>query len=178
MTSRVAIKAIAPELSQRADAGVIEFDLDSPEEAGAAADRMAERLMLEGVDVTGFIVQEMVDGGVDLLVGAINDPTFGPIIACSAGGLGTELWRDIQLRLAPVGPRTAAEMLEELQCFPLLLGWRGAPAVQLGQVHDVLRRVAALAADRPEIAELECNPLVATAEGVVAVDLRVRLHPA
>ena len=125
--------------------------------------------------MTGFLVQAMVAGGVELLVGAVSDPTFGAVVACGAGGTTAELWHDVQVRLAPVGRATARQMLRELQCFPLLRGWRGAPRARIAAVEDVVRRIAALAADRPEIAEIECNPLLATPAGAVAVDLRVRV---
>jgi acyl-CoA synthetase (NDP forming) len=118
----------------------------------------------------------MVAGGVELLVGAMSHPTFGPVIACGAGGTTAELWGDVQVRLAPVGRRTAAEMVRALRCFPLLRGWRGAPAAKVAAVEDVVRRLATLAADRPEVAEVECNPLLARPDGAVAVDLRVRVE--
>jgi hypothetical protein len=119
----------------------------------------------------------MVVGGVELLVGAVSDPVFGPVVACGAGGTTAELWHDVQVRLAPIGRLGAAEMLRALRCFPLLNGWRGAPRAKLRAVEDVIRRMAALVVDRPEIAEIECNPLIATPAGAVAVDLRVRLGP-
>jgi acyl-CoA synthetase (NDP forming)/GNAT superfamily N-acetyltransferase len=171
----VAVKAIAPGLSHKTEHGAVALGLGEPGAAASAARRLASRLAADGFDVRGFLVQQMVSGGVELLVGAVSDPTFGPVVACGAGGTTAELWHDIQVRLAPVSRRTAADMIRALHCFPLLSGWRGAPRARLGAVEDVVRRMAALAADRPEIAEVECNPLLAGPAGAVAVDLRVRL---
>jgi acyl-CoA synthetase (NDP forming) len=171
----VAVKAVAPGLTHKTEHGAVALGLQTPEEARQAADQLQQRLGSDGFDVTGFLVQAMVAGGVELLVGAVSDPTFGAVVACGAGGTTAELWHDVQVRLAPVGRATARQMLRELQCFPLLRGWRGAPRARIPAVEDVVRRIAALAADRPEIAEIECNPLLATPAGAVAVDLRVRV---
>ena len=84
----------------------------------------------------------------------------------------------MQVRLAPVGPREAAAMLRELRTFPLLDGFRGAPRADVGAVENIVERVAALAAAHPEIAELDCNPVVAGPDGAVIVDARIRLAPA
>ena len=120
----------------------------------------------------------MAPAGVELIVGVVGDPRFGPLVAVGAGGTTAELIGDVQVRLAPVGPREAAAMLRELRTFPLLDGFRGAPRVDVGAVENIVERVAALAAAHPEIAELDCNPVVAGPEGAVIVDARIRLAPA
>jgi len=171
----LAVKAVAPGLVHKSEAGAVALGLRTPEAAADAAVELAERMAAGGFDVEGFLVQEMVAGGVELLAGAVSDASFGPVIACGAGGVTAELWRDVQVRLAPVGAQVATEMLQELQCFPLLRGWRGALPADVGAVADVLWRLGTLAADRPEIAEVECNPLIALPDRAVAVDLRLRV---
>lgn len=118
----------------------------------------------------------MAGDGVELLVGGLNHPSFGPIVACGAGGTLTELLDDVGMRLAPVGRRGARALVGGLRTAKLLNGWRGAPRCDVTAVVDVVTRVATLIDDRPEIAEVEINPLIATPEGVSAVDLRVRLR--
>jgi acyl-CoA synthetase (NDP forming) len=103
---------------------------------------------------------------------------FGPLVAVGSGGTTAELIGDVQVRLAPVGPREAGAMLRELRTFPLLDGFCGAPHADVGAVENIVARVAALAAAHPEIAELDCNPVVAGPDGAVIVDARVRLVPA
>ncbi len=174
----LAVKAIAEGLTHKTEEGAVRLGVATPAAAHAAAVDLDRRLREHGFDVSGFLVQQMVSGGVELLVGAISHPTFGPVVLCGAGGTTAELWGDVQMRLAPVGPRTAAAMVGALRVSALLRGWRGAPAAQAGAVEDVVRRMSALACDRPEIAEVECNPLLATPTGAVAVDLRVRLATA
>jgi acyl-CoA synthetase (NDP forming) len=172
----VAVKAIARGVTHKTEHGAVRLGLATPAAAHRAAIDLDGRLRRDGLDVTGFLVQEMVSGGVELLVGAMSHPTFGPIVVCGAGGTTAELWGDVQVRLAPVGRHTAAAMVRGLRCSALLRGWRGAPSAKTGAVEDVVRRMAALVVDRPEIAEVECNPLLATPLGAVAVDLRVRLE--
>lgn len=173
----LAVKAIVPGMVHKTEHGAVRLGLRTPAAAATAAAELDEQLTAAGHPPNAFLVQHMVAGGVEMLVGAVSHPTFGPVVLCGAGGTTAELWHDVQLRLAPVGRRTAAGMVAELRCAPLLRGWRGAPSVKRGAIEDVVRRVATLASDRPEIAELECNPVIATPQGAEAVDLRVRLAP-
>jgi acyl-CoA synthetase (NDP forming) len=115
----------------------------------------------------------MADPGVDLLVGAVGDPRLGPLVAVAAGGPAATVTRDVQARLAPVGRRAAAEMLRGLRSHALLER-RGA---DLAAVEDLVLRIAALAAAHPEIAELDCNPVICSPSGAVVVDAAVRLGP-
>jgi acyl-CoA synthetase (NDP forming) len=110
-------------------------------------------------------------------LGVVGDPAFGPLIAIGAGGTTAELIGDVQVRLAPIGRRDAADMLHSLRTFPLLNGYRGRLHANLSAINDVLLRIAALAAAQPEIAELDCNPLIASQSAAVIVDARVRIAP-
>ena len=115
--------------------------------------------------------------GRGMLLGVVGDPAFGPLVAIGAGGTTAELIRDVQVRLAPIGRREAGEMLRSLRIFPLLDGYRGRARTDVAAVEDALLRVAALAAAHPEIAELDCNPLIAGHAGAVVVDARIRIAP-
>jgi acetyl coenzyme A synthetase (ADP forming)-like protein len=174
---RVAVKAIGPGLLHKSDLGAVRLGLTA---AGAerAAREMHSSLTAVGVAPEGFLVQQMAPAGPELIVGVVGDPRFGPLIAVGAGGTTAELIGDVQVRLAPIGRREAAAMLRELRTFPLLDGFRGAPRADVGAVEDIVTRVAALAAAHPEIAELDCNPVVAGPDGAVIVDARIRLVPA
>ena len=172
----VALKAIGPGLLHKSDLGAVRLDLTA---AGAerAAVEMCSSLTAAGVAPEEFLLQRMAPSGPELIVGVVGDPRFGPLVAVGAGGTTAELIGDVQVRLAPVGPREAASMLRELRTFPLLDGFRGAPRADVGAVEDIVTRVAVLAAAHPEIAELDCNPVVAGPDGAVIVDARIRLAP-
>jgi acyl-CoA synthetase (NDP forming) len=99
------------------------------------------------------------------------------VVACAAGGTAVELLGDVQVRLAPVTPAEASEMLHGLRTFPLLDGYRGAPRAAVAALEDVVVRIGALAATHPTVAELDLNPVVVSPGGAVAVDARVRVAP-
>ena len=107
----------------------------------------------------------------------VHDPSFGPVLACGAGGAGVELLRDVEVRLTPITDLEAAAMLRSLATFPLLEGYRGAPGADVAAVEDVLLRVSALVEAHPEVVELDLNPVLATADGATVVDARVRVAP-
>ena len=113
-----------------------------------------------------------------MLVGVVNDPQFGPTVACGAGGTLVELLKDVSVRLSPLTRRDAVNMLRELRSFPLLEGYRGAPPCDIYALEDTLVRISALAEDHPQLAEMDCNPVIVSAFGAVVVDARVRVAQA
>jgi acetate---CoA ligase (ADP-forming) len=116
--------------------------------------------------------------GVELLVGVVHDESFGPVIACGAGGTNVELLRDVAVRITPLSDLDAGEMLHSLRTFPLLDGYRGARKCDLHAIQDVLLRVSALVEAHPEVAELDANPVVASPDGALILDARVRVQTA
>ena len=175
----VAIKAVAPGLVHKTDAGGVVLGVRGEAAATRAARRLASTVeRATGARPEAFHVQRMLPEGTELIVGVVGDPDFGPVVACGAGGRTVELLGDVAVRLAPFGPRAAGDMLRSLRTFPLLDGYRGAPPADTAAVEDVLLRVSALAAAHPEIAELDCNPLIAGPLGAFVADARIRVAPA
>jgi acetyl coenzyme A synthetase (ADP forming)-like protein len=172
----VALKAVAPGLVHKSDAGAVRLGLTGPTAVARAAREMAAELEAAGAPVEAFHVQRMAPAGTELIVGAVGDPAFGPLVACGAGGVAVELLGDVQVRLAPLGPRAADGMLRGLKTFPLLDGYRGRPRANLESLRDLVMRVGALAATHPAVAELDLNPVIATPDGALVVDARVRLE--
>lgn len=124
-----------------------------------------------------LLVQPMIRGGTELIVGAVHDAQFGPLVMLGAGGTLADIVDDRGFRMAPLSEADADELIGSLRVSRLLDGYRGAPVVPRAMVRDVLVRVAALAADLPEIAELDLNPLTCRADGVLVVDARIRVAP-
>jgi acetate---CoA ligase (ADP-forming) len=172
----VAIKAIAPGLVHKADVGGVRLGVEGPAEATRAAREIAAAVRDAGHAPAGFVVQAMAPEGVEILVGVVGDPDFGPVVACAAGGGAVELLGDVQTRLAPLTRSDAGEMIRSLRTFPLLDGYRGAERADVGALEDVLLRVSALAAAQPEIVELDCNPVLVGPHGATVVDARVRIE--
>jgi acyl-CoA synthetase (NDP forming) len=172
----VALKAVAPGLVHRTDAGAVQIGLRSAAAIAREGAAMRARLARSGIRVTGFVVQAMAPIGVEMLAGVVADPTFGPVVACAAGGTSVELLGDSAIRLTPLGRRRAGEMVRSLRTFPLLDGYRGAPRCDSEALVDLLVRLGALAEAHPEVAEIECNPVMVHPGGAVAVDARARVQ--
>jgi acetyl coenzyme A synthetase (ADP forming)-like protein len=122
------------------------------------------------------VVQRYVTGGVELLVGAIQDPVFGPLVAYGPGGVLAELIGSTRLALAPLTDVDADELITSGKAGRLVAGWRGAAPADRAAIADVLHRLGLLAENHPEVAEVDLNPVLAGPEGCVAVDARIRLH--
>jgi acyl-CoA synthetase (NDP forming) len=123
------------------------------------------------------IVQPMVRGGVETIVGLLQQPEFGPLVMFGLGGVTTDLLGDRTFRCAPVTDVDAAEMVHAVRAFPLLTGYRGGPPADLATLQEVIVRVGQLGARHPEVAELDLNPVMARPDRAVALDVRVRVAP-
>jgi len=143
-----------------------------------AAVAMLARIRQErpAATVGGFLVQPMAPPGKELLLGLVRDVQFGPVIVVGFGGIYVEILKDTAARLAPLGLAEALAMLDELRMAPALRGARGELPVDLAALAHVIVRFSRLAADVPELAEMELNPLIAGPAGAVAVDARARLE--
>ena len=172
----VALKAVVEGLVHKTELGAVVLGLQGRQAVERAAGEMSARLAAEQVTPSGFLVQAMAPSGVELMVGVVQDPQFGPLVACGAGGVLVELLKDVAVRLTPVARRDVEEMLRELKTFPRLTGYRGSPPCDLPALEDLLVRVGALADDLPQVVELDCNPVVILPSGVVVVDARARVE--
>ena len=122
------------------------------------------------------IVQPMVEGGVELLAGVVQDPTFGPLVAFGPGGVLAELIGEAGFRIAPLTDADADELLSQEKTGLLVAGYRGAPPADSAALTDLIHRLSRLGEDLPEVAELDLNPVIAGPDGCIVVDARVRVH--
>ncbi len=167
------LKSIGPEIIHKSDVGGVIVDLRTPDAVGAAWRDLKARL---GERMTGALVQEMVGAGVEMLLGATEDPTFGPVVACAMGGTLAELLEDSAFRLHPLSEQDAAAMIDSLRGARLLRGYRGAPPADERALRECLLRLSALLEICPEIRELDINPLRVLPSGARALDVRVRIE--
>ncbi|MGH2819073.1 MAG: GNAT family N-acetyltransferase [Actinomycetota bacterium] len=172
----VALKAVSSTLIHKSDVGGVRLDLAGGPEVSQAARDIEDGMGRIGHALDGFLVQQMVPMGVEMLVGVVHDQSFGPVVACGAGGVAVELLKDVQVRLTPLSERDAEQMIRSLATFPLLDGYRGAPRADVEGLKELLLRVGALVEEHPEIVEMDCNPVKVTPEGAVIVDARVRVQ--
>jgi len=175
MQGAVVLKAVAPGLIHKTEVDAVHLNLRGAEAVRAAALHMHAHLESVGQTPTGFIVQRMAEKGVEMILGVVHDPQFGPVIACGAGGIQVELMRDVSVRLTPISQPEAAEMIRALKTYPLLSGFRGSPHLDVAALEDALMRISMLVDDIPQIAELDCNPFVVGRKGGLILDARVRV---
>jgi acyl-CoA synthetase (NDP forming) len=176
LSGRVAIKAIAPGLLHKTEAGAVKVGL-AASDVEVAAKEMSDSLRDNGFAVSGFLVQEMVTGGIEMFVGVTHDQTFGPLIACGAGGTLVELIKDVSVGLTPLAEQDAERMVRSLKTYQVLDGYRGAPKCDVGSLKETILRLGQLVEEIPEVAELDLNPLMVLQDGrgAVVVDARIRV---
>jgi acetyltransferase len=178
----VVLKAAAPDLVHKMDVGGVLVDLRGPEELLAAAQKMVEsvarhRAGSQAADSLGFLVQEYVYGGREVILGMTHDRKYGPVVMFGLGGIYVETVTDVVFRLPPLTDLEAHEMIRQIRGYNLLRGVRGEPPVDLDALAEILQRFSQFADDLPEIAEIEINPLLVFPHrpDFCAVDARVRL---
>ena len=172
----VAVKAAAP--VHKTELGGVRLGLARPEQVADAVRQIRGDLEAAGrADVVehGFLVQEMVGDGVEMVVGVTHDPTFGPLLMAGMGGTLVELLKDVSVRIHPLTDLDVEEMLTSLRGFPLLTGYRGSDPVDVTALKTLLFRLSALVEAVPEIDQLDLNPVFVRQRGLAAVDARVKV---
>ncbi|TAK20125.1 MAG: GNAT family N-acetyltransferase [Chloroflexota bacterium] len=175
----VAVKLVSGTILHKSDVGGVHLDLRTPEAAADAYRAIARSLEERGLSeaMGGALVQPMLSGGVECLVGVVTDPTFGPLIGFGLGGVLAELLGDVAFRVHPLTDIDADELISGGKAHRLLAGYRGAPPADLPALRELLLRLSRLVEDVPEIAELDINPVIVrpAGQGALALDARIRL---
>ncbi|MFN0304945.1 MAG: acetate--CoA ligase family protein [Burkholderiales bacterium] len=169
----VALKVESPDLPHKTEAGGVRLDLRTETQVRDAYDEIMRnaRRHAPNARVNGVLVQPMISGGVEMMVGARIDPLFGPLIVVSLGGIFVEAIKDNAVALAPVTHDEARALLASLKGAAVLREYRGRPPVNLDRLADVVQRVSELAADQStRMTELDVNPLICNADSIIAVD--------
>jgi acetyl-CoA synthetase (ADP-forming) len=169
----VACKLLSPQLIHKKDIGGVVLGIRSPAEVQAALTRFAKLAGRRGIRFDGVLVQEMVSDGVEMILGATRDPTFGPVVALGMGGTYAEVIRDYALAVAPVTPSGARRMLSTTKLGRILGGYRGGPRVSTAKLSRLVSSFSRVLVENPEIDQIEVNPLIAGGNGILAVDTRV-----
>ncbi len=168
----IALKVVSDNISHKTEAGGVILGLNTPDEVLCAA----QKLLALSYDAR-LLVQEMIEGGLELLVGVSNDPTFGPCVTAGLGGVYVEALDDVARLLPPFGASEAARALSGLRSRVIFEGFRGGPAVQIPHISDIMVKISELATELGnDVAEMDLNPLIATAGGCVAVDVRIKTN--
>jgi len=177
----VALKLASRQIVHKTEIGGVQLNLQneaSVRQAFAAVkEHLAKENRLDAFD--GVLIQPMISGGVELMVGVTQDPSFGPLIGFGLGGIHVEILHDVCFRVTPITDLDAKEMIRGIKGYRLLEGYRGHPPADIAAIEDLLLRVARLVEEVPEIGELDLNPVIALApgQGCWIVDARIRVAP-
>ena len=170
----VVLKGLSPDVSHKSDAGLVVLNVGNEEQLQAAFDKVWEALEEYGgpASTRGIMVQHMLSGGHELVIGGKRDPSFGPVVMLGLGGIRVEVLKDVVFRLAPLCREEARLMMSELRGSPLLHGIRGEPPADLDAIYHALLSMSDLLTSCPEIVEIDINPFVVFEEGAAAIDAR------
>ena len=181
LDSPVAVKIASPDIVHRTEIGGVVTDVRGEDALAVACDTVNTNARRHHPDarIEGLLVQEMVSGGLEVLVGVKRDPVFGPMIVFGPGGTLVELIADVHMLPAPVSEAAARRVLEESVLGPMFRGFRGSGPLDVEALAKTITRVSWLAVDRPEIAELDLNPVLVLGdgEGCLAVDYKFTVEP-
>jgi acetyl coenzyme A synthetase (ADP forming)-like protein len=170
----VVLKIVSPDILHKTEAKGVLVGVSSAEDVSAGYETIVENAKAYKSDarITGVQVQQMLPEGQEVLVGAIRDPSFGPVVTFGLGGILVEVLRDVTFRLAPTSAEDAADMVESIRTAEVLHGVRGRPGVDRPAIASIIQAVSELVTDFPEITEVDLNPVLATENGATAVDAR------
>lgn len=167
---KVAVKVVSEKIVHKKEYGAVKLNLEDKDAIEAAKDMVAR---LKHLDVEGIIFQKM-SGGVEMFIGVMEHPDFGPLMTCGAGGELVELMKDVSIRVTPITRSEAWEMVKNTKSYQLLTGYRGREPANVEAFVDTLLRINALVEDFPEIVEIDCNPVLVNKEKAEVVDVRIR----
>ncbi len=170
----VVLKGCSAALTHKTEYGMVKVGLHTNEEVSLAFDE----LMSKGMELDGILVQEMVDGERQFVIGLSRDPQFGPCVMFGLGGIFTEVLHDVSFRVAPITEMDAQEMIDEIRTNDILGEFRGSPAVNRSILAKALVGVGNLGVEMDDIAEIDINPLIVSDDRPIAVDALVILKQA
>ena len=176
LTPPLVLKVMSPDILHKSDAGGVKVNLKSAVETADAVRGMMNSPALRAARIDGFLLEEMAPGGQEVVVGAVRDPQFGPLVMVGLGGIFVEVLADVSFRICPVTRLDAREMLAELKGAAVLKGARGRKPASQDAIVDVLLKIGGeeglLLCHADDFREADINPLIVSESGAVAVDAR------
>ena len=175
----VVMKILSPQIVHKTDVGGVVLGIETTEGVEDNYYDMVNRAhnAVPGAEILGVSIQKMMPSGLELIIGMVKDPQFGPMVMVGLGGIYVEAFKDVVFRLAPLTAWDAAQMLRELKAYTLLGGLRGEAPADIEAIEDVLLRISNLAVHNPDLSEMDINPLLVynAGHGCACVDIRMTL---
>ncbi len=174
----VVLKIVSPDVIHKSDVGGVKVNLKSEEEVRDAYKSIISSVKenVPNARIVGVLVQEFAPSGLELIIGLIRDPQFGPTVMFGLGGIFVEVYKDVSFRVAPLTENDADSMIKEIKAYKLLTGFRGMESVDLEALKDALIKAGQVGLDNDEIAEMDLNPVIAYPNGLKVVDARIILR--
>jgi acyl-CoA synthetase (NDP forming) len=171
----VVLKIVSPDVVHKSDVGGVEVGLKGDDEVRCGYRRIMENVKKNNpkARIVGIIVQEMAPPSTEVIVGAIKDPQFGPVVMFGLGGIFVEVLKDVAFRVVPFTEDEASDMIGEIKAYPILKGYRNMPPVDTKAITEILLSTSRLMTDYPEIKEIDLNPILVYQKGAKAVDARI-----
>ena len=175
----VVLKIVSPDILHKTEAGGVLVGLKSPGEVAAGFQTIVDNAKAYNADavIAGVQVQQMLTEGQEVIIGSVTDPTFGKIVAFGLGGVLVEVLKDVTFRLAPTSTEEALSMIDGIQAAEILRGVRGAEPADRDALAGIIHRLGELVTDFPQLSEVDLNPVLVTARGATAVDVRILVDP-
>lgn len=177
----VAIKVVSPDIMHKTDVGGVLLNINSDEEVKRACEEVNTNVkrLAPYARIMGLIVQHMVKGGLEVIVGGLRDRIFGTVILFGMGGVLTELYRDVSMRIAPLTEDDALSMIKETKAYQLMIGYRGLPKRDVYSLVDIIVKFSRLMMENPQISEADLNPVIMLEQGKgsYVVDARFIIKP-
>ena len=173
------LKIVSPDILHKTDVGGVKLGLNNEDDVGNAYDGIISMIKKQepSAKIKGVSVQPMARPATEVIIGMSKDPQFGPVLMFGLGGILVEVLKDVSFRIVPLTRRDAREMIGEIKGYPILEGYRGQEPANIAVLEELLLKVSEFVDSRPEIAELDINPIFAYSDGALAVDARVILEP-
>ncbi len=174
----VVLKIVSPDIIHKSDVGGVIVNLKTPKEVREAYNRIISNVRNKKPEakIVGVLVQEYAPQGLEVIIGLIRDPQFGPTVMFGLGGVFVEIFKDVSFRIAPLTEQDAEDMINEIKAKPLLYGYRGSPPVDIDSIKDALIKAGRMGLEIEEIAEMDLNPTMAYPNGIKVVDARIILR--
>ncbi len=175
----VVLKIVSPDILHKTDVGGVKLSLNNKEDVGNAYDEIISAIKKHqpSAKIQGVSVQPMARPATEVIIGMSKDPQFGPVLMFGLGGILVEILKDISFRIVPLTMRDANEMIREIKGYPVLEGYRGQEPANIAVLEQMLLKVSEFVESKPEIKELDINPIFAYSDSALAIDARVILEP-
>ncbi|MEM2177635.1 MAG: acetate--CoA ligase family protein [Candidatus Methanomethylicaceae archaeon] len=171
----IVMKIVSPNVIHKSDVGGVILNINSKNEAYEAFRKIEAIAKNFNYKLEGILIEEMAKQGIETIIGAKMDPQFGPVIMFGLGGIFTEIFNDISLRILPINKEEALEMISEIRSYKILKGYRGKKPCDIESLAEAILKVSNIIMDFNEISEIDLNPTIVYDEGYIVVDARIIL---